>query len=75
LTRSRRSCRKSARSRGSGRGQNTPTIARVHDYWLDGKDDFAVEPGVVPTTQWRPGPGADTGPLPGWTGVARKPAR
>jgi hypothetical protein len=33
-----------------------------------------VEPGVVPTTQWRPDPGADTTALPGWTGVARKPA-
>ncbi len=30
-----------------------------------------VEPGLVPTTQWRPGPGADTTPLPGWVGVAR----
>jgi S-adenosyl methyltransferase len=34
-----------------------------------------VEPGVVPTTQWRPAPGADTRPLPGWAGVARKPER
>jgi len=33
-----------------------------------------VEPGVVATTQWRPEPGADTTPLPGWVGVARKPA-
>jgi hypothetical protein len=33
-----------------------------------------VEPGIVPTTQWRPDPGADTTPLPGWAGVARKPA-
>jgi S-adenosyl methyltransferase len=32
-----------------------------------------VEPGIVPTTQWRPRPGADTSPLPGWVGVARKP--
>jgi hypothetical protein len=31
-----------------------------------------VEPGLVPTTQWRPGPGANTRPLPGWVGVARK---
>jgi hypothetical protein len=31
-------------------------------------------PGVVATTQWRPDPGADTRPLPGWVGVARKPA-
>ena len=31
-----------------------------------------LEPGLVPTTQWRPGPGADTQPLPGWVGVARK---
>jgi SAM-dependent methyltransferase len=34
-----------------------------------------VEPGVVATTQWRPDPGADTTPLPGWVGVARKPVR
>ncbi len=32
-----------------------------------------LEPGLVPTTQWRPSPGADTRPLPGWAGVARKP--
>jgi hypothetical protein len=31
-----------------------------------------VAPGIVPTTQWRPDPGADTRPLPGWVGVARK---
>jgi hypothetical protein len=34
-----------------------------------------VDPGVVATTQWRPAPGANTKPLPGWVGVARKPAR
>jgi hypothetical protein len=34
-----------------------------------------AEPGVVPTTQWRPESGADTRPLPGWVGVARKPAQ
>jgi hypothetical protein len=33
-----------------------------------------VEPGLVSTTQWRPGPGADIRPLPGWAGVARKPS-
>jgi SAM-dependent methyltransferase len=33
-----------------------------------------VPPGVVSTTQWHPEPGADTAPLPGWVGVARKPA-
>ena len=32
-----------------------------------------VEPGLVSTTQWRPGPGAETKPLPGWVGVGRKP--
>ena len=31
-----------------------------------------LEPGLVSTTQWRPGPGTDTRPLPGWAGVARK---
>jgi len=40
--------------------------------FFDGLD--LIEPGVVSTTQWRPDPGADTTPLPGWTGVARKPA-
>jgi SAM-dependent methyltransferase len=39
---------------------------------FDGLD--LAEPGVVTTTQWRPDPGADTTPLPGWVGVARKPA-
>jgi hypothetical protein len=34
--------------------------ARVHDYWLGGKDNFAAdraaadEPGLVPVPQWRP---------------------
>ncbi len=32
-----------------------------------------VEPGLVTTTEWRPRPGADTTPMPGWVGVARKP--
>jgi hypothetical protein len=32
-----------------------------------------VEPGLVSTTQWRPGPGSDPKPLPAWAGVARKP--
>jgi hypothetical protein len=40
--------------------------------FFDGLD--LEEPGVVSTTQWRPDPGADTTPLPGWVGVARKPA-
>jgi hypothetical protein len=40
--------------------------------FFDGMD--LIEPGVVPTTQWRPDSGADTKPLPGWVGVARKPA-
>jgi hypothetical protein len=39
--------------------------------FFDGLD--LVEPGLVSTTQWRPGPGADTRPLPGWAGVALKP--
>jgi hypothetical protein len=53
-----------------------PLTFRPYDQviaFFDGLD--LVEPGVVPTTQWRPDPGADTTPLPGWTGVARKPAR
>jgi len=41
--------------------------------FFDGLD--LVAPGVVATTQWRPEPGADTTPLPGWVGVADKPAR
>ncbi|WP_131768822.1 SAM-dependent methyltransferase [Candidatus Protofrankia californiensis] len=32
-----------------------------------------LEPGIVPTTQWRPDPGADTTPMPVWAGLARKP--
>jgi SAM-dependent methyltransferase len=40
--------------------------------FFDGLD--LVEPGIVSTTQWRPDPGADTAPLPGWVGVARKHA-
>jgi hypothetical protein len=32
-----------------------------------------VEPGLVSTTQWRPGPGVTPRPLPGWAGVARIP--
>ncbi|KLL12248.1 MULTISPECIES: SAM-dependent methyltransferase [Protofrankia] len=32
-----------------------------------------LEPGLVPTTQWRPEPGADTTPMPVWAGLARKP--
>jgi trans-aconitate methyltransferase len=31
-----------------------------------------VPPGLVSTTQWRPGPGADPKPLPAWAGVAAK---
>jgi hypothetical protein len=33
-----------------------------------------VEPGLVSTSQWRPGPGVRPKPLPGWVGVAVKPA-
>jgi S-adenosyl methyltransferase len=40
--------------------------------FFDGLD--LVEPGIVPTTQWRPDRGANTTPMPGWVGVARKPA-
>ncbi len=31
-----------------------------------------IEPGLVSTTQWRPGRGVNPKPLPGWVGVARK---
>jgi hypothetical protein len=31
-----------------------------------------VPPGLVATTQWRPGPGLDPKPLPAWAGVAVK---
>jgi hypothetical protein len=31
-----------------------------------------VPPGLVSTTRWRPGPGADPKPLPGWAGLAVK---
>jgi SAM-dependent methyltransferase len=50
------------------------TFRRFDDVvaFFDGLD--LAEPGVVATTQWRPHPGADTTPLPGWVGVARKPA-
>ena len=32
-----------------------------------------VEPGLVSTSQWRSGVGADPRPLANWAGVARKP--
>jgi hypothetical protein len=32
-----------------------------------------LEPGVVSTTQWRPGTGVSPRPMPLWAGVARKP--
>jgi SAM-dependent methyltransferase len=50
------------------------TFRRYNDVvsFFDGLE--LAEPGVVTTTQWRPDPGADTTPLPGWVGVARKPA-
>ena len=41
--------------------------------FFDGLD--LVDPGIVAIPQWRPDPGADTAPLPGWVGVAAKPAR
>jgi SAM-dependent methyltransferase len=49
------------------------TFRRYNDVvkFFDGLE--LTEPGVVATTQWRPAPGADTAPLPGWVGVARKP--
>jgi SAM-dependent methyltransferase len=34
-----------------------------------------VDPGVVTVPAWRPDPGADITPLPGWAGVAAKPGR
>ncbi|WP_250284428.1 MULTISPECIES: SAM-dependent methyltransferase [unclassified Frankia] len=47
---------------------------RAHEQVLrffDGLELLA--PGVVPTTRWRPEPGADTTPMPVWAGLARKP--
>jgi hypothetical protein len=64
-------------ARGSAlmnRSLATPVTFRPREAvirFFDGLD--LVEPGLVPTTQWRPRPGADTTPLPGWAGVARKP--
>ena len=45
------------------------TQAQVSAYFA-GLD--LVEPGLVSTPQWRPGPGVRPRPLPGWVGVARK---
>jgi hypothetical protein len=45
------------------------TRAQVAAYF-DGLE--LVEPGLISTPQWRPGPGARPRPLPGWVGVARK---
>jgi hypothetical protein len=45
------------------------TQAQVATYFA-GLD--LVEPGLVSTPQWRPGPGIRPKPLPGWVGVARK---
>jgi S-adenosyl methyltransferase len=50
-----------------------PVTFRPYDQVVPFFDGFdLIEPGVVPTTQWRPDPGADTTPLPGWVGVALK---
>jgi hypothetical protein len=52
-----------------------PVTFRPYDQVIPFFDGLAlIEPGLVATTQWRPAPGADTSPLPGWAGVARKPA-
>jgi len=51
-----------------------PVTFRPREFVLSLFDGYElVEPGVVSTTQWRPQPGADTTPMPGWVGVARKP--
>jgi hypothetical protein len=51
----------------------TPVTFRPREFVGALFDGFElVEPGLVSTTQWRPLPGADTTPMPGWVGVARK---
>jgi S-adenosyl methyltransferase len=50
-----------------------PITFRAHDEVAAFFGDLdLVPPGLVSTTQWRPGPGADPKPLPGWAGVAVK---
>jgi S-adenosyl methyltransferase len=61
-------------------GPDIPHGARIWNYWLGGKDNYAadrelVEPGIVPVTQWRPD-GVEVGrlePIDASGGVARKP--
>jgi hypothetical protein len=51
----------------------SPLTFRPYEQVIPFFDGLAlVDPGMVPTTQWRPDPYADTRPLPGWVGVARK---
>jgi hypothetical protein len=66
-------------------GPSIPAMAhsaRVHDYWLGGKDNFAAdraagelqEPGVVAVQQWRPGSDLEARARSAmWGAVARKP--
>ena len=64
----------------------TAHIARVYDYWLGGKDNFAaevtsffdglelVDPGVTPIQQWRPDTPQEANAVAAmWGGVAIKP--
>jgi hypothetical protein len=68
---------------------SVPHIARVYDYWLGGKDNFAADregvtrlfeglelaaPGVVRAPEWRPDTELEAAsPAVLWVGVARKP--
>ena len=55
-------------------------VARVYDYLLGGKDNFAADreaaeqPGLVRVPEWRPAMAIDAGaPAQMWAGVALKP--
>jgi hypothetical protein len=46
------------------------SLEQVTPYFADWE---LLEPGIVPTSQWRPGTGISPRPMPLWAGVARKP--
>lgn len=47
--------------------------ARVYNYWLGGKDNFAADRDAVQLPQWRPGPVViSPEQVTAWCGVARK---